>query len=50
MELLLVPRIILYICGVMAEVDKFKKLYFLFSVDVSYLNGKRNFTGNQPGV
>jgi hypothetical protein len=23
----------------MAEVDMFKKFYFLFSVDVSYLNG-----------
>jgi hypothetical protein len=25
--------------GVMAEVDMFKKFYFLFSVDISYLNG-----------
>jgi hypothetical protein len=27
-----------YICGIMAEVDMFKKFDFLFSVDISYLN------------
>jgi hypothetical protein len=30
---------IAYICGVMAEVDMFKKFDFVFSVDMSYLNG-----------
>jgi hypothetical protein len=29
----------LQICGVMAEVDMLKKFDFLFSVDMSYLNG-----------
>jgi hypothetical protein len=33
----------------MAEVDMFKKFDFLFSVDMSYLNGVQ-FTGNQPDV
>jgi hypothetical protein len=30
---------ILNICGAMAEVDMFKKFDFLFSADMSYLNG-----------
>jgi hypothetical protein len=35
----------------MAEVDMFKKIDFLFSVDISYLNGVlQSFTGNRPDV
>jgi hypothetical protein len=28
-----------YFCGVMAEVEMLKKIDFLFSIDMSYLNG-----------